>query len=267
MTTLPTGDRRVDYSGWHRHDLNIRGSRITLHRKGEGAPLVYLHGGGTWHGLGFATNLTDYFDVIVPHHPGFGLSDDNPSVTSIDDCVEHYRSVFDSLGLDAVFLMGSSLGGRIAAEFASRYPSRVAKLILAAPAGLDVAEHPLLDLSTIEPQDFPSYLVRDLNVLVPFLPTGPDEEFVMMRAREGAAAMRLLQVGGLENPHMPQLLQQVNAPTLILWGLQDQILPAGRAEHWLAALPNAELKTFQNVGHLPLDETPDARQAVLHFLT
>lgn len=266
MSMLPSGDRRVDFSGWHRQCYQVNGAVITVHTAGQRTPVVYLHGGGTWHGLGFTSGLTDRFKVYLPHHPGFGLSEDNATIASIADCVEHYEAVFDTLNLQRVHLIGCSLGGRIAAEFAARYPNRVSKLVLAAPAGLTVTDHPLPDLSAVAPQDFPSYLVNDMQVLLPFLPNGPDEEFMSMRMREGGAVMRLLGQTGLDNPKMPELLQRISAPTLILWGRLDRILPVGQAEYWKNNIAGAEVKVLEDIGHLPLDESAEARQAVLDFL-
>ena len=266
MTTLPSGDRRVDFSGWQRQYYQINGAVVAVHQAGEGTPVMYLHGGGTWHGLGFAAGLTARHTVYLPHHPGFGLSEDNANVTSISDCVDHYANLLNTLGLERVHLIGSSLGGRIAAEFAARHPDRVSKLVLAAPAGLPVPEHPLPDLSAIPPQDFPSYLVHDMQVLLPFLPNGPDEEFMSMRVREGDAFRRLTGQNGMENPTMAEQLQHIEAPTLIIWGRLDRILPAGQAEHWKNNIFGAQMKILEDVGHLPLDESAEARQALLEFL-
>lgn len=266
MNTLPSGDRRVDFSGWRRHQLQINGAIVVAHESGTGEPpVVYLHGGGTWHGIGFASGLSRHFRVILPHHPGFGQSQDNQQLDSVDAYVEHCRALFDTLGLTTINLVGNSLGGRIAAEFAARYPQRVNKLVLAAPAGYAVAEHPLPDLRSVAPEDFPTYLVHDMGVLLPYLPTGPDDEFAAMRAREGASAMRMIP-HGLDNPEMPALLARISAPTLIIWGQEDRLIPAGRAEHWRRAIANAQLLVLSEVGHLPLDESADARAAMLTFL-
>ncbi|WP_445671826.1 alpha/beta fold hydrolase [Pseudomonas inefficax] len=266
MSTLPSGDRRVDFSGWQRQYYQINGAVVVVHQAGEGTPVMYLHGGGTWHGLGFASGLMDRHKVYLPHHPGFGLSEDNANITSISDCVDHYANLLDTLGLQRVHLVGSSLGGRIVAEFAARYPDRVSKLVLAAPAGLSVAEHPLPDLSAIPLQDFPSYLVNDMQVLLPFLPNEPDEEFMSMRAREGGAVMRLLGQSGLDNPNMAEQLQHIDAPTLIIWGRLDRMLPVGRVESWKNNIFGAQVKVVEDAGHLPLDESAEARQALLDFL-
>ncbi|WLH65191.1 alpha/beta fold hydrolase [Pseudomonas sp. FP2300] len=212
MSMLPSGDRRVDFSDWHRQYYQINDAVIAIHSAGEDTPVVYLHGGGTWHGLGFTAGLTDYFKVYLPHHPGFGLSEDNPKITSVSACVEHYEKVFETLDLQRFHLIGTSLGGRIAAEFAARYPARVSKLVLVAPGGLAVLEHPLPDLSTVAPQDFPSYLVNDMQVLLPFLPDGPDEKFTSMRTRECGAFMKLVGQTGLDNPNMPEIYNTLPRP-------------------------------------------------------
>ncbi|MDT4837654.1 4,5:9,10-diseco-3-hydroxy-5,9,17-trioxoandrosta-1(10),2-diene-4-oate hydrolase [compost metagenome] len=216
--------------------------------------------------MAFAEGLPEHFEVFVPHHPGFGMSCENPAIDSIDGYVEHYRDLFDTLGIARAHVVASSMGGRLAAEFAARYPERVERLVLAAPAGLTVPAHPLPDLSTVPPEEFPALLVQDIRVLLPFLPEGPDEEFGAMRAREGAAVMRLLRGGSLDNPEMPSLLATIKSPTLLLWGSEDRLIPVGQAEYWQQAIPDAQLKVFTNVGHLPLDESSEARQALLEFL-
>lgn len=267
MSLLPSGDRRVDFSNWQRQLLQIDGTITVVHRAGSGFPLVYLHGGGTWTGLAFSDGWPEQFEAFLPHHPGFGMSCENPRINSTAGYVEHYRELFDTLGLDRVHLIGSSLGGRLAAEFAARYPERVEKLVLAAPAGLNVPEHPLPDLSTIPPENFPAFLVQDIQVLLPYLPNGPDEEFGAMRVREGTAVMRVLRDGSMDNPEMPSLLATIKSPTLLIWGSEDRLIPAGQAEYWQQAIPGAQLRMFTNVGHLPLDESNEARQALLHFLS
>ncbi|MNC25688.1 2-hydroxy-6-oxononadienedioate/2-hydroxy-6-oxononatrienedioate hydrolase [compost metagenome] len=78
--------------------------------------------------------------------------------------------------------------------------------------------------------------------------------------------MRLLGQTGLDNPNMPELLQHICTPTLILWGRLDRMLPAGQAQHWKNNIADAEVRVFENIGHLPLDESAEARQAVLDFL-
>lgn len=266
MPQLLSGDRRVEHRGYQRQNYLIDGCDTSVFRKGNGTPLIYLHGGGTWHGLEFAKDWTDHFEVILPYHPGFGSSGDNPHITSMHDYVEHYLKLFDAMGLKTVNLVGFSFGGRLAAEFAARHADRVEKLVLVAPAGLDVAEHPQPDFMTIAPEEIPGYLVNDISTLLPYLPTGPDEEFAQMRMREGGSVARVFREQSLVNPQMPVLLNQIGMPTQLIWGRQDRIVPPGQAPFWQRLIAGAAIRVFDNSGHLVLDESADARRAVADFL-
>src|SRR5262245_14676804 len=119
--------------------IAIRGCNITLMRGGAGEPLLVLHGAsgaGAW--LPFMASLAEKFDVIVPEHPGYGASDTPDWLDSIHDLAYFYLDFLDELDLDAVHLVGVSLGGWIAAEIAIRNTSRLASLTLARAAGLYV---------------------------------------------------------------------------------------------------------------------------------
>ena len=62
---------------------NINGINVVMYVAGEGEPLLYLHGAGTFHGFEFAKQWADKFRVLVPYHPGFGESDDDPTITDM----------------------------------------------------------------------------------------------------------------------------------------------------------------------------------------
>ena len=81
---------------------------------GKGEPLVFWHGAGTFTGFDFAKPWAEKFRVIIPFHPGFGESGDDPAMTDPHDYVMHYLELFDVLRLDTFHLVGLSLGGNIA---------------------------------------------------------------------------------------------------------------------------------------------------------
>ena len=95
----------------------VDGVKTAVFTAGRGEPLVFFHGAGTIDGFDFAEPWTDRFRVIVPQHPGFGESGDDPSFTDLHDYVMHYLELFDVLRLDTFHLVGLSLGGNIAARF------------------------------------------------------------------------------------------------------------------------------------------------------
>ena len=129
-----------------RETLTIDGVKTVVYTAGKGEPLVFFHGAGTVDGYDFAEPWTDKFRVIVPYHPGFGESGDDPTFTDLHDYVMHYLELFDMLKLDRFNLVGLSLGGYLAAKFASEHGHRVKKLALIAPAGMIDPKHPMLDV-------------------------------------------------------------------------------------------------------------------------
>lgn len=260
------GDARVRTDGFERHEYVVHGVRTVLYSAGQGEPLVYLHGAGTFHGFDFVRPWTDRYRVIVPYHPGFGESADDPQVDALHDYVVHYLDLFDQLGLRQFHLVGCSMGGRLAAEFAVAHAGRLRKLVLVCPAGLDVPDHPMTSLADIPPGELFSYLIKDVGAIAPFLPDGPDAAFDAMRAREGAAVGRVLRNGSLVNPKLTVWLHRVRVPTLLLWGMEDRIIPAAQAAAWAGLLPDAQVRMVPHAGHLLLDESAQARAAVKEFL-
>src|SRR5690242_5366279 len=101
--------------------LEVRGTRIRVLRGGAGRPLIFLHGASGHVGwLPVFEQLSARFDVIAPEHPGFGTSDDPAWLDHPSDLAYFYLDLIETLGLDRVHLMGTSLGGWIAAELAVR---------------------------------------------------------------------------------------------------------------------------------------------------
>src|SRR5260221_13402345 len=99
--------------------LVVDGVRVRVLEAGKGKPLVYFHGAGAGRGFDELLPLADEHRLIVPIHPGFGASDDDPTINTVLDYVVHYATLFDLLKLDQpVDLVGHSLGGWIASLFA-----------------------------------------------------------------------------------------------------------------------------------------------------
>src|SRR5262249_27005182 len=117
--------------------LTIRDCRVRLMREGAGAPLVFLHGGGgsgIW--LPALARPAKKVDVIAPDHPGFGESDMPAWLDTVGDLANFYLDFLDQLDLRSVHLVGSSLGGWIAADLAVRNSTRLASLTLIGAAGI-----------------------------------------------------------------------------------------------------------------------------------
>lgn len=267
MTQLFNGDRRVDLTGFSKTELSINGILTVVYRAGKGQPLLFMHGAATWHGFDFARGWTSQFEVIIPYHPGFGPSQSSAEFTTVDHYVSHYAELAEVLGLSRFHLVGFSLGGWMAAHFAAKHANRVDRLVLVAPAGLEVLDHPQPDLSTITPDEILGYLVHDLRTLQPYLPNGEDAEFAAMREKEGTTVAGLLRNGTLNHPDMAQVLQKISSPTLLIWGIKDRLVPPDQGAAWQQLIAGASLKIFPGAGHLALDESHAACNEVAAFLS
>lgn len=258
--------RGYSTEGFVRDEYVVDGTRTVVYSAGNGPPVVYFHGGGTFHGFEWARDWLDRFRVVLPYHPGFGESGDDPDMASIGDFVMHYTALFDTLGLTRFGLSGASFGGWLAVEFALTHRAMVSRLAITAPAGLMSADHPLPDWSKIAPRDIPKMLVADPDFITRFWPPDADGTFMAQRAHEQVATGRVLATLDAADRKLRRRLPRLGVPTLILWGAKDHILKPGLASHWQAAIPGATVAIIEDGGHLLLDESPRARQLAADFL-
>src|SRR6185436_20045831 len=127
--------------------LDVRGTRIRVLRGGAGPPLIFLHGASGHVGwLPFLERLSQSFEVLAPEHPGFGASDDPSWLDRPSDLAYFYLDLIGALKLDGVHLMGTSLGGWVAAELAVRNTARLSSLTLICAVGITANGAPLDDM-------------------------------------------------------------------------------------------------------------------------
>jgi pimeloyl-ACP methyl ester carboxylesterase len=251
-----------------RRTLKINGIETVVLEAGSGPPLVFLHGAGTVTGFDFAEAWSRKFRVVIPYHPGFGASADDPAIEDIHDYVLHYVELFDTLELRQVRLVGQSMGGFIAVKFAVEHGPRVEKLALACPIGIPVPPgQPTVNFLAVPPEELPTLLAHDPQTVIRHLPHGaPPPEFIAERVKEATTAGRVLGGGSRTfDENLPRQLHRLTMPTLLVWGKQDRLTPAAQHTTWAKALPNATVKLFDNAGHLVLDESPAAVEAIAGF--
>jgi pimeloyl-ACP methyl ester carboxylesterase len=253
--------------------IEVAGQKVQLMEAGEGEPVLYLHsayGENFW--TGFHAKLAARFRVIAPAHPGFAMTEGIEEISSMEDLVFHYLDFLDALGLQSINMIGVSLGGWIAAEFATRYPDRVKKLVLGAPAGLWLDAHPMADMfATLNHAD----KLRELNfhdaksflaeMLIP--DEASDEE--KAEAYKGmAVAARLLWNPFGHNPKLAGRLRRITSPTLMIWGEGDKLIPSVYAEEWQRHIKDSRVVKIKDCGHLLMFEGEDSFvSAVTEFLS
>jgi pimeloyl-ACP methyl ester carboxylesterase len=226
---------------------------------GEGEPLLYLHsayGENMW--MPFHEKLAQNFRLLAPAHPGFALSEGIEDISSMEDMAFHYVDLLDQLGLEAVHIVGVSLGGWIAAEFATRYPHRVKRLALGAPAGLWLDEHPMTDmfaaLNSTEKLRRINFHDPDSLLAQMLLPDEASDEEKAEAYKALSVTARLFWNPFGHNPKLAGRLRRITSPTLILWGDDDRLIPRAYAEEWVRHLKDARLVTIADCGHLLMFE-------------
>ncbi len=256
----------MSQSTFTRETFDINGIETVVHTAGDGDPLVFFHGAGTVDGFDFAEAWTDRFRVIVPYHPGFGESADDPSMNEMHDYVMHYLELFDALGLDTFHLVGISMGGYLAAKFGVEHGHRIRRLGLIAPALMVDPAHPLTDILALNGEETIGRLVKNFEVLKSRIPENPGIDFIADRYRETTSLARIQ----WEQPNdwkLPRYLHRLKMPTLLVWGEDDQIVPAAQAGAWQQALPDARVEIVPDAGHLVHLEKPEVVGLLGDFLS
>ena len=232
--------------------LDVRGVRTHVMRGGRGAPLLVLHpefAARTW--APYHDALAAHFHVIAPDHPGFGDRTCPDWVDGIDDMVFHYLDLLEALALDRVPIVGTSLGGWIAAAIAVAHPERVERMVLAAPAGVRVEGVARYDYFANPIEETLRRLFHDPARAAQLLPTEFGAEVVVRGYHEFTTMARLSWNPYLFDPKLQQRLPRVRTPTLIVWGADDAVLPPAHGETFAALMPRATLTRIPECGHLP----------------
>ncbi|MGH7265149.1 MAG: alpha/beta fold hydrolase [Candidatus Rokuibacteriota bacterium] len=249
--------------------LDVRGKKTQLFDGGQGPPLLYLHGAGTYGWMPVHDGLAARRHVYLPVHPGFGASEGLDEIEDIEDLVFHTLDVLDALGLERADVVGLSLGGWLAAELALRHPGRVRRLVLVDAAGVRVPGVPMADVFMASPPQARRLLFHDpasplAAQLLPDTPP-PERAETILRGREAAA--RLLWHPYRAYRRLTSRLWRIAAPTLVVWGAHDRLIPLAYGEAYARGIPGARLVTIADAGHLPPLEQPERfRDVVLDFL-
>jgi pimeloyl-ACP methyl ester carboxylesterase len=254
----------------HRSEfLSVAGVRTHVLRGGRGEPLLVLHpefAANRW--FPYHDQLAARFQVLAPDHPGFGRSERPDWLDGVDDVVFHYVDVLEALGLEKVSVIGTSLGGWIAAELAVACPQRVQRLVLVGAAGIKVDGVERFDVFLHPIEDTLQHLFHDPSRAAQLLPTEFGADVIARGYAEATTLARLSWNPYLYNPKLPRRLRRVQAPTLVMWGKDDTFLPLAHGEAYAQLIPGAHLHVIADCGHLvPFERTEEFTKLVIAFLT
>jgi pimeloyl-ACP methyl ester carboxylesterase len=271
---------------WSRHLrwVTVEGRRVNVLDVGTGPAIVFVHGHNVcWqYWLDQVVAFMGTNRVIALDLPGFGHSDLPDGGVSITGYARAVDSVCEQLGVDSACMVGNSMGGFVVADLALEFPKRVERLVLVSAAGLAtrylgipaaVIRHPIgvfkgrlaFGLGSAPPHVaramasrprgrvlamaiFNARPVAHADRLHPALVY----ELIRAHARPGAAPAAV----ALASYEFRERLHEIAAPTLIVWGDRDNLVPLSCADEYVALIPGSRKVIYPDTGHNPMLERP-----------
>ena len=268
------------------HELTLHGHRVTYRTAGRGPVLLLLHGitnsSQTWEQV--APLLSERFTLVAPDLLGHGESATPRGDYSLGAHATGVRDLLTALGHQRVTVIGHSLGGGIAMQFAYQFPERCERLVLVSSGGLGREVHLLLRAAALPGADYVLPVITSPHLLR----LGRGVGGLLRRARLAPNAdLDLLARGfaSLDNAGSRQAFlhtvravidpggQRVSAhdrlelaaliPSLIVWGERDSVIPVGHGAAAHEAMPGSRFEVFAGAGHMPHDAEPERFAAIL----
>ena len=257
--------------------VSVWQDKVASHVKvaGNGPPLVFLHGAGGLVWDDFLTRLAEQHTVYAPEHPGTSIGDPD-AIQSIDnlwDLVVYYYELFDGLGLRSPTVVGHSFGAMVAAELAATAPERVSKLVLLSPIGLWRDDAPVRNWMIVTPAtDLPKYLFADPQGPVAQQMFGPPPDPAV--AVEGVIQLMWSMactgkfVWPIPDKGLKKRIHRITAPTLIVWGKQDALVPPVYADEFAQRIGGSRVEYVDGAGHmLQLEQIDRVTRLISEFLS
>jgi pimeloyl-ACP methyl ester carboxylesterase len=274
MATVTANDRAPAVE-----EVVLHGHRVSFRRAGEGPAIVLIHGiagnAQTWDEV--IPPLAREHTVIAPDMLGHGESAKPRGDYSLGAFASGIRDLMIALEIERATIVGHSLGGGIAMQFAYQFPERVERLVLVSSGGLGAEVSPLLRSATLPAAEYVLPLlvaepIRDAvgavaRVLgrIGLRPSHDLEEIATGFARLGDIEARqafihtvrgVIDIGGQVVSARDRLYLAEEVPTLLIWGERDRIIPPahGRAAH--EAMPGSRFLLYEGAGHFPYRNEP-----------
>lgn len=235
---------------------NVGRFDVEVWEDGSGEPLLYLHGHERHPGdAPFLRRLASGRRVLAPELPGYGYSEGFEHFHDVIDVALYYRTLIDSWGTGPIDVIGHSLGGMFAAELAAISPGSVRKLVLVDPFGVWLDDDPAQDpfgaadavaaatWHGMRPDPEPSNFRPD--------PDDPAAGVVFSARNLGSATKFMWPIA---DRGLSRRLPYVAAPTLVVHGTADGLVPPSYAAEFARLIPDAGLVGIENAGHYPMVE-------------
>ena len=250
--------------------LSANGTDLHVERRGAGEPLLLVQGmtGHSLHwGEDFLTALEQDFELVLYDHRGVGRSAPSDGPFTIADLAADALAVLDGVDIDSAHVLGISMGGMVAQELALAEPDRVRTLTLGCTycggPGARFTDEPVVNAiaAAILSGDAERKIRTgwQFNVSARFANAdGNFERFSPLAAQYPLAlGMIIAQLQAITAHDTSARLAEIRAPTLVIHGTDDQMLPVGNGEIVAGLIPAARLELLEGVGHLFFWEQPE----------
>ncbi|MDB4985411.1 MAG: alpha/beta hydrolase [Myxococcaceae bacterium] len=275
MRNIPLTMLEDDYEKPNSRYMEIDGVRMHYTVDGKGPPVLLLHGVlaslHTWDG--WVPLLKDNFTVIRVDIPGFGLSESfkDDSLYTPEYAAEFVEKARKKLGVEKMHIVGNSLGGFIAWYYSVKYPQHVEKLVLIDPASypqklpfiIGFAANSVIGLAA--QLSTPRFIVKRNVRKVYGNPDNVTDETIdryhalLLRQGHRHSLVQYCRVlrKYAKTEELVQHIPEIKAKTLLMWGEKDRWVPPKLIERWQHDLPDIEVKTYPEGGHIPMEEFPE----------
>ena len=237
------------------------GLDVTLAERGEGSIVLVLHGGGGPATVApIAAHLGQTMQTITPTHPGWNGTVRPEWLTGIDDLAMIYLRLLKDRGYRDVTVVGSSIGGWLAAEMAVRDTAGlIGRLVVINGTGIEVPGAPAADFFSLTPRGVAEHAYYEPDKFYVDPASLPPERVAVQRANIAT----LKAVAGEPDAKLRRRLALVDAPALVLWGEADRMVTVEYGRAFAAALPHGRFELIERAGHLPQLERPEAAFAAI----
>ncbi|MBX9698235.1 MAG: alpha/beta hydrolase [Acetobacteraceae bacterium] len=242
---------------WTRSQPQAGGVAVQLDRAGSGPPLLVLHHDtGTLERLPAYDALARHFDVLLPQHPGYGQSQRPEWMRSVRDLAVLYRGLLADHGVAKPVLLGLGFGGWIAAEMAAMAPRDTERLILVGAMGIKPPQGDILDQALVSHIDYARAGFHDQAAFDAIYGAEPSTDQLVEWDLCREMNFRIAWKPYMYSATLSHLLGAVKAPTLVLWGDDDRVVPRSAGELYAQRLPDARLEIVPHCGHCVEMEKP-----------
>ena len=247
--------------------VDVIGEKIRVLRGGAGAPLCILHhdiGNPGW--LPLYDSLAQQFRVIVPDLPGWGGSERPEWMRSARDLAVEINLLLDAEGVTELVLVGLGFGGWIAAEMATMNQTRLKRLVLVNPLGIQPRGGEIADQFLLSHLDYVRLGFHDQAAFDAIFEHDPPTEALVQWDIHREMIARIAWKPYLFSQTLPKLLPGMRVPTLVVWGRENKIVPVSAGDQYVEALPHARLEVIPAAGHfLDMEKANDLAGLIRQF--